>query len=105
MMMKILMLGAAALILQAVPAFAAEDSAYKSGKGGLFAKHDLNSDGVVTEDEYVSHARGKFSEMDANKDGKLTQEEGKAARESMRAKWKERREEMKEKQDAKEDAQ
>lgn len=94
-MKKLLLLSAAALVFQATPVLA-EDAAGKH-KGGMFEKGDTNGDGVITQEEFLETAKKKFAEMDADGDGSITQEEGKAAHEAKRAKWKEKREEMKSK--------
>ncbi len=77
-------IGALALPLAS---FAAEG---KKGKGGdPFAKADTNSDGSVSEAEFIAAAAGKgkedalkkrFAAMDKNSDGKLSKEEFAAGR-------------------------
>lgn len=88
-MKKILMLGAAVLMMQAVPALAESAPADGPHKGRMFEKHDTNADGVITEEEFLVKAKERFAMMDADSDGKITMEEGKAAHEKMRAKMKE----------------
>ena len=75
----------------AVPAFAAKGEGKKTDgadKGAAFAKADKNSDGFVTESEFVSSrgkkadegkAKGQFGKLDKNSDGKLSKEEFEAA--------------------------
>lgn len=90
-MKKFLLLGAAFLALQAVPALAEEGSAPKPGgknHGMMFDMQDSNKDGVVSEEEFLAFGKSKFAEMDADHDGKLTKDEAKAHREAMRAKYK-----------------
>lgn len=89
MMKKILMLGAAALMFQAVPALAEGGPGDGHHKGKMFEKQDTNGDGVITEDEFLAKAKERFAMMDADSDGKITMEEGKAAHEKMREKMKE----------------
>lgn len=96
---KVLLLAAAALVLQATPVLA------EGGKGdgprkhheGMFEKHDTNGDGGVSKDEFLQHAEERFQKMDADGDGTVSKEEGQAAREKMKEKWKEKREHRKEK--------
>ena len=98
-MKKLLLLTAAGLILQATPVLAEErDGGPKRGdhKGGMFAKHDTNGDGSISEAEFLVHAKARFAEKDTNNDGSISQEEAKAAHEARKAKMKEKREEMKE---------
>jgi Ca2+-binding EF-hand superfamily protein len=97
MMKKILMLSAAVLVFQAVPALA-EGPHDKENRGAkMFEKQDANGDGVISEDEFLARAREHFATMDANKDGKVTKEESEAAFAKMREKMKEHREEMRKK--------
>ena len=93
-MKKMLLLSVAALTFgAAAPAFA--DHHDKAGK--MFEKHDLNGDGVVTQEEFLEHAKKKFSEMDRDSNGEISQEEAKAQRDTMKEKMKEKREKWKEK--------
>ena len=95
MMKKILMLSAAVLVFQALPAMAQEGQAGKGDRAEkMFSKQDLNGDGVLTEEEFLSKAREHFAMMDADKNGQVTREESQAAFEKMKAKWKERKEKM-----------
>lgn len=99
-MKKVMMLGAAVLALQAIPALAQEKGGdYGKPRGEkFFDMHDADKDGVVTESEFLAKAKERFAEMDADKDGKVTKEEAAAKHEDMKKKWKERREQkMKEK--------
>jgi Ca2+-binding EF-hand superfamily protein len=95
-MKKILMLTAAALVLQATPVLAGD---YKDSdhKGKMFEKQDTNGDGVITESEFLESAKERFKSMDLNGDGSVTKEEGREAMEAKRKKWKEKREERMEK--------
>lgn len=100
-MKKILMLSAAALLLQAAPVLADNyDGGGKGKKGDMFQKHDLDKDGKITEAEFLQHAKKKFAERDANGDGSITQEEAKAAYEAKRAEKKEKREMRRDKKSA-----
>ena len=101
-MRKILMLTAAVLAFQALPALA-EDGGPKGGEkhgNRMFEEQDTNKDGAISEDEFVAFSKKRFVETDANKDGKVTQDEAKAHHDAMKAKWKEKRAEMKAKGDA-----
>lgn len=98
-MKKMLMLGAALLTMQALPALA-EDSA-KSPDGQkkpraerMFEEQDTNKDGAISAEEAATHAKKRFEEVDTDKDGKVTKGEAKAHHEAMRKKWKQRKEEM-----------
>lgn len=103
-MKKIVMLGAAVLALQSIPALA-EDHAPMDGKPHrglekMFEKQDANKDGAISEEEFLTSSKERFTDMDANKDGKLTKEEVEAKRAEMKKKWEERKAEMKAKKDA-----
>ncbi len=94
-MKKILLLGAAVLTMNAIPALAEEGG--KKHHGGMkmekmFAEQDTNGDGKVSKDEFVAHATKRFEEMDGNKDGGVTKEEIKAHMEAKRAEWKAKKE-------------
>lgn len=91
---KIILLGAAVLALQAVPALAEEG---QKGRGGhMFAQKDTNGDGVISKDEFLKGAEDRFGKMDKDGDGKVTKEEAKEARAHMKEKMKERRQKRKE---------
>lgn len=65
-----------------------------AGRGGgahMFDRADANNDGRVSLAEASAPALQRFDRADANGDGTLTPEERKAAREAMRAHWKQRR--------------
>jgi Ca2+-binding EF-hand superfamily protein len=100
-MKKLLLLAAVGLVLQATPAFAEdhEGGSKKRGehKGEMFAKHDTNGDGSISEAEFLTHAKAKFAKKDTNSDGSISKEEAKAAHEAKRAEMKEKRKGMKEK--------
>jgi Ca2+-binding EF-hand superfamily protein len=94
-MKKVLLLGAAVLTLNAIPAFAEEGA--KKHNGGMkmekmFAEQDTDSNGTVSKDEFVAHATKRFESMDANKDGGVTQAEIKAHFDAKRAEWKAKKE-------------
>ena len=90
-----------ALVMASPQAFADNhgDKEHKGHKGKMFEKHDTNSDGVISKDEFMGHAAEKFGKMDADGNGEITKEESKAAWEARKAKWKEKREERKAKQE------
>lgn len=90
-MKKLMMLTAAALMVQAVPSIAQDGG--KEHKRGKFVEHmvqkmDTDKDGAISEAEFQASSKTRFDAMDANKDGKLTQEEIKAHHEAKRAEWK-----------------
>lgn len=94
-MKKVMMIGAAILALQAVPALAQTDAApaKDGGKhhGKMFEEADADKDGTVSKSEFKDsadkRAEKKFDSIDANKDGKVTKEELKAHHDAMKAKW------------------
>jgi len=104
-MKKLLLLSAAVLAMQALPALA-EDTATtttapvaKEGgmkpHDGMFEKGDTNKDGVISQDEFLAHAKERFNDMDANHDGKITKDEAKAHHEAMKGKWAQKMQERK----------
>ncbi len=101
-MKKLLMLTAAVFALQAMPAMA-QDGHPPEGKDGkkgpryekMFEEQDTNKDGKVSADEFAAFNKNRFDEIDANKDGSVTKEEAKTHHDAMKAKWKEKRDEMK----------
>ena len=95
-MKKLLFLSAAVFALAATPVLADGHG----DKGKKFEKHDVDGDGVISEDEFVTHAKERFSNMDADGDGKISQEEAKAAHKERRAMMKDKIKERKEKRDA-----
>ena len=103
-MKKLLLLTATGLILQATPVLASDygDGQGRQGKNGqkgeMFAKHDTNGDGVISESEFLAHAKVKFAEKDANSDGSISKEEAQAAHAAKRAKRQERRSQQSSKQ-------
>jgi hypothetical protein len=66
---------------------AAEVEAAANGPGGrMLRRADLNGDGKITKDEFLSGQKQRFDMMDADHDGQLT----KAEREAFRAQMRER---------------
>ncbi|RKF22522.1 hypothetical protein D6851_04690 [Altericroceibacterium spongiae] len=61
------------------------------GSGPMFMMADANKDGTVTRAEFDAQALSMFSRMDTNGDGTVTADERKAARDAMRAKFREAR--------------
>ncbi|MES2176010.1 MAG: calcium-binding protein [Pseudomonadota bacterium] len=59
------------------------------GPGGGFG--DANKDGTMTKAEFMARPVAMFDKADANKDGFVTADEMKAARQTMRAEWKDRK--------------
>ena len=96
-MKKVMMLGAAILALQALPALAQEappapakemgKEHHRGGPGKFFEKLDADKDGSVTEQEFIDAHKAKFAEMDGDKDGKVTKAEIEARRDAMKKKW------------------
>lgn len=95
-MKKILLLTAAGLIFQVTPVLA-DHHGDGPKKDKMFEMHDTNGDGVISEAEFLAHAKEKFAEKDTNKDGSISKEEARAAHEKMREKRKEMKEKWKEK--------
>ncbi len=103
-MKKILLLTAAVLAIQALPALAEDGGQQKGGKGmRIFEMQDTDKDGSVSKEEFMKFNEGRFAETDANSDGKVSKEEVKAHHDAMRAKWEAKKKEMKD-QKAKEAA-
>ncbi|MCB2064242.1 MAG: EF-hand domain-containing protein [Novosphingobium sp.] len=57
--------------------------------GKMMQMADANKDGSISKAEFTAAAMSRFDKTDANNDGKVTAEERQAAREQMRAKWRE----------------
>ena len=64
-MKKLLMLTAATLVLQASPVLAGDHDGMKDHKGKMFAEHDTDGDGAISEAEFLAGAKKKFAESDA----------------------------------------
>lgn len=92
---------ALALTLFASPVLAEEGKSIHHGRGAehFMKKVDTDKDGKISKPEFMAKADKHFTEADTNKDGFITAEEGKAAHEARRAKWKAMRAEY-EKQNA-----
>lgn len=88
-MKKIMMLGAAILAMQAIPALAEGHGGKEGhrGPGKFFEKLDADKDGSVTEQEFIDGHKAKFAEMDTDKDGKVTKTELEARHAEMKKKW------------------
>ena len=92
-MKKLLLLAAAALIVQATPVLAENYGGKGHGKKGqMFEKYDTNGDGAISQSEFLAKAQQKFAEKDTNGDGAISKEEAQAAHEAKRNKMKEKRE-------------
>lgn len=102
-MKKLMAFTALALAVSTAPALA-EQHGEGGHKGGMFEKHDTDGDGVISKDEFLSHAEERFSTMDADGNGEVSKDESKAARQSMKEKMKERREKRQEKRESADDA-
>ena len=101
-MKKIMMLGAAVLAFQALPALAEEGphGGKHGGPGRFFEKLDTDKDGSVTETEFLNSSKSKFGEMDSDKDGKITKAELEAHHAEKKKERDARRAEMKAKKEA-----
>lgn len=92
-MKKLAILCAAAAVLAAPVAMA---DSHKSGdkgahhKGGMFEKHDTNSDGMISKSEFMAAHEAKFVKMDVNGDGNISKDEAKSAHKKKRQKMKEK---------------
>ncbi|WP_267393330.1 MULTISPECIES: hypothetical protein [unclassified Sphingomonas] len=64
--------------------------AVRPPRGGPMMRADANGDGVITHAEAIADAEARFAAMDSNKDGRITPDERQAAREAMRAHFRER---------------
>ncbi len=84
-MKKLLAFTVVALVFTAAPALA-DHHGGEGHKGDMFAKHDSDGNGVITEAEFLDHAKERFSKMDADGNGEVTQDEARA----MKSKWKEK---------------
>jgi Ca2+-binding EF-hand superfamily protein len=62
-----------------------------------FNDADANKDGALSLDEFLVRHKEKFNEIDTDKSGSLTQDEMKAHGAEKRERWKEHREERKDK--------
>lgn len=102
-MKKLIAFTALALAVTTAPALADNHGEGGKHKGGMFEKHDTNSDGVISKSEFLSHAEERFEKMDADGNGEVSKEEGKAAHEAMREKMKDRREKRQERKENKAD--
>jgi hypothetical protein len=94
-MKKILMLGIAALVMNAAPAFAEEkaagDTPSPHHKSNMMKEIDADGDGSVSKAEFLAFHEKRFGEMDTNSDGKISKEEHEAKKAEWKAKMKERR--------------
>lgn len=70
----------------AVPADAANSGQGRGAK--MFDRHDTNSDGKITQEEFMAGCANRFTMMDLDGSGDVTQEEAREAYEQMRAKRK-----------------
>lgn len=55
-------------------------------RGKLFAKVDTNSDGAISEEEFLEYSEKKFAKMDGDGDGEITKEEAENHRAEIRKK-------------------
>ena len=62
------------------------------GPREMLERADTNKDGAITLAEFQTAALAHFDAVDSNKDGTVSADERKAQHESMRAKWRDRRE-------------
>jgi Ca2+-binding EF-hand superfamily protein len=102
-MNKVLVMSAVVLALSAAPALACKGDGPKGpdhGKrmGYMFDKHDTNSDGIVSQEEFVEASKARFTAMDADGDGAVSKEEAQAHHKKKREEMKEKREKRQGKQ-------
>ena len=64
----------------------------RDGRGGMIRVAAVDKDGTITKAEFQTAALTRFDRLDTDKDGTVTREEAKAARDSMRQRWRVRRE-------------
>ncbi|MFA7276926.1 MAG: EF-hand domain-containing protein [Pseudobdellovibrionaceae bacterium] len=78
-----------------------QDGCQGKGQGKMFAEADANEDGFLSKAELQAQQEKRFNEMfakaDTNNDGKLSPEEAQKGREMIRAKFKERMGQFREK--------
>lgn len=67
----------------------------------MFGEFDKDQNDAISEEEFLNRHKEKFNEIDTNKDGSISREEFTAHGESMKGKFKERREHMEKKVDDK----
>lgn len=104
-MKKFMAMSALALLMMSPAAFAgSKDGEHKPhherGEKMLekmFEKGDLDKDGAISKEEFMTGAEERFAKMDLDGDGKVTKEEAKEGHEKMREKWKD----MKDKKEGK----
>jgi len=85
---KVLLATAMAALL--ATGMAAIDTAEAGNKGAqrgarMFDRHDANSDGKITQDEFMARCADRFTMMDLDGNGEVTKEEAQKAYEQMRA--------------------
>lgn len=76
-MKKLLMLAVSAFVFSVSPAMAEDVAPVKRGEK-FFEKMDLNADGSITKEEFISVYEARYIEMDADANGSVTREEAKA---------------------------
>jgi hypothetical protein len=74
-----------------------KDGEYAERGAKAFAESDKDNSNSISEEEFLARHKDKFKEIDTNKDGSISREEFAAHGETMKSKFKERREHMKEK--------
>lgn len=103
--MKYLTIFALMLSVLAVSA-QAEEGREHGKRGKYFQETDVNGDGKISREEFLTARQKKmeehFGRMDVNNDGQLTKEELKEGRKKMRKHMKERREKRKERRESEE---
>ncbi|MAE51304.1 MAG: hypothetical protein CMH27_05810 [Micavibrio sp.] len=88
-MKKLLAITALALVFSA-PAMAEGGPKHDRGQK-MFQKLDLDNNGEISREEFMSHHEKKFTEMDADSSGAVTKDEAAAAKEKWKKKMQEHR--------------
>ena len=88
--LKSMTLAAFLAVFLVSPAFAeTPDAEGSEGKGKHWEKVDTDSDGFISEEEFLARHKIVFKELDADTDGKLSKEEMKEGMSKRREKMKE----------------
>lgn len=77
----------AALLATGVTAMDTAEAGNKGAQRGakMFDRHDANSDGKITQDEFTARCADRFAMLDLDGNGEVTREEAQKAFDEMRA--------------------